>query len=103
MHKADKIGALLRAAYDAGHRDAGGEFTPDFEAWLADSGDEILAAVAELAQGVRAQEAAKVRRMGSVSDVYYAWRARRMDPADGEMARPYLLNALARDIEDGTL
>lgn len=104
MHKADKIGALLRAAFQAGETEGADDerFRYGFDAWLAENGDEILAAVAELARGVRAQEAAKVRRMGSVSPAYYAWRDRRMNPGT-EMARPFLLNALARDIEDGTL
>lgn len=105
MRRADKIGALLREAFQAGETEGKDDerYRYGFEAWLADNGDEILAAVAELAQGVRAQEAAKVRALGSSADRYYAWRARRMDPAGTEMARPYLLNALARDIEDGTL
>lgn len=100
MHKADKIGALLREAFDAGAEYIHEGTTYNFEAWLADNGDEILAAVAELAQGVRAQEAAKVR--GLTGPAYWPWRARHGSEAL-EMGRAHLINALARDIEDGTL
>lgn len=99
MHKADKIGALLREAYESGHGDAAALLEPEFEAWLAENGDEILAAVAELAQGVRAQEAAKVRALAKW-DNWIEFRKRH--PSDNA-AWPRGLAALARDIEDGTL
>lgn len=100
MHKADKIGALLRAAFNAGETEGGTQAGQSFEDWLADNGDEILAAVAELAQGVRAQEAAKVRGLAD----WPSWSGFRMrHKYDYEYPARNVLDAIARDIEDGTL
>ena len=88
MSEAGKIGNLLRDAYGAGEYHAAG-FGETFEAWLADNGDEVLAAVAELAAQVRAQQAQKVRALAGC----YGYQG----PVRGALTR------LADDIEAGTL
>lgn len=102
MHRADKIGALLREAWESGAETARTPYGT-FEAWLAENGDEILAAVAELAQGVRAQEAAKVRALLAFR-AGTAWMRRHGIALHMGLVPPSaMLNALARDIEDGAL
>jgi hypothetical protein len=100
--EADKIGALLRAAFSAGETEGMNDerYRYGFEAWLAENGDEVLAAVAELAAQIRAQEAAKVRALLAFR-AGTAWLKRHGINATAGPGN--ILTALARDIADGTL